>query len=127
MATPPIRIIPSDLPPPIQEVSMLQMNDPKSPFLYDAVNSKKVDPPSIRSGEFMVKHADIAIKLGTDRNKLTAKVPGVEFSITHFENWGTTVDGLLLYVKPKTRQEVCDIIKAAKDINIKVNHSLRSS
>ena len=128
MATNPIIDLPSDLPPPVKEVSMLQMNDPRSPFLYDAVNSKKVDPPCIRSGEFMVQHADIAKELKEKRETLVQKVPDVEFFITHFENWGTTIASLLLYVKPKTRQEVCDIIKAAKNINIKVYLiALRSS
>lgn len=98
---------------------MLQMNDPKSPFLYDAVNSKKVDPPSIRSGEFIVKNIDVAKSLSDLRDKLKERLPHIDFSITHFENWSTTVDSLLLYVKPK-RQEVCDIIKAAGDLNIKV-------
>ena len=98
---------------------MLQMNDPKSPFLYDAVNSKKVDPPSIRSGEFMAKNADLAKSLSTLRDKLQEKVPGVKFSITHFENWGTTIDSLLLYVKP-SRKDVCSIIASAKELNIKV-------
>ena len=112
--------IPSDLPPPIQDVGVIEMNDPMSPFLYDAVNSKKVDPPCIRSGEFMVKNIAVAQSLSDFRDELKKRLPNIDFSITHFENWGTTIDSLLLYVKPTTRQDVCDIIKNASDLKIKV-------
>ncbi len=111
--------IPSDLPPPIEEISWIQMNDPKSPFLYDEVNSKKVDPPSIRSGEFMVKNIAVAKSLSDLREKLKGRFKSIDFSITHFENWGATIDSLLLYVKP-ARNDVCAIIQAANELNIKV-------
>ena len=112
-----VPFIPSDLPPPIQDVGWIQMNDPKSPFLYDAVNNKKVDPPSIRSGEFMVNNIAVAQSLSKLRDELKKRLPTIDFSITHFENWGTTIGS---YVKPTTRQEVCDIIENANDLKIKV-------
>ncbi len=112
-------LLPSDMP---TEIGIVHMNDPHAPFIYDAVNSKKADPPSIRGGEFIVENIVIAQSLKSLREKLQQRpeLQGIDFSITHFENWGKTVKHLLLYVKPKTRQNVCDIVKAAKELDIKV-------
>ena len=112
--------IPSDFPPPIQEIGIIQMNDPKSPFIYDAVNSKKADPQGIRNGEFIVQNAAIAESLKTLRKQLNEKLPHIDILVTHFENWGTTISNLLLYIKPKSREEVRNVIEAAAQLNIKV-------
>lgn len=113
-------LIPSDMP---AEIGMVQLNDEHAPFIVDAVNSKMTDPPSIREGEFIVENIAIAQSLKDLREKLQQRpeLQGINFSITHFENWGKTVKSLLLYVKPKTRKNVCDIIRAAKELNIKVS------
>ena len=112
--------IPSDFPPPIQDVTVPQMNDPHSPFIYDAVNSKKADPPGIRNGEFIVQHADDAQILRKKREAMKTCLPKIDFAVTHFQNWGSTISSLLLYVKPSKREDVCSIIKAAKANDIKV-------
>ena len=47
--------LPSDMPTEMEKDGLLvYMNDPHAPFIYDEVNSKKTDPPSIRGGEFIV-------------------------------------------------------------------------
>lgn len=79
-----------------------------------------MDPPSIRNGEFIVENAATAESLRILREDLKTRLPDITFSITHFVNWGSTVSILLLYVKPRNRQEVCDIIKVAKELDIKV-------
>lgn len=118
--------LPSDMPDDIGLVhisdGLVHMNDPHAPFIHDAVSSKKTDPFSIRSGEFIMENIEIAHTLKHLREKLQKRpeLQDVEFSISSFENWGKTIKNLLLYVKPKTRQNVCDIIKAAKEFNIKV-------
>lgn len=111
--------MPSDFHCPIEMTSMLQMNDPNSPFLYDAVNSKKADPPGLRSGEFMANNGQLANE--TDRRrKLLATTTGLDISVTIFQNWATSVYNLMMYFKPKTRDEVSQIITAVKNYNSNV-------
>ena len=105
--------IPSDFPPPAKESYLIDMNDKYSPFLYDAVYSKKADPPSLRDGEFIAQNTDSAVQLKALQRYMTGQCPDSTFSMTHFNNWGSTVFRLLLYVKPKTREEVIKIVQAA--------------
>ena len=107
--------IPSDFPPPVKASHLTDLNDKNSPFLYDAVYSKKADPPSLRDGEFIAQNTDSAVQLKDLQQYMAEKCPDNTFSMTHFNNWGTTIHRLLLHVKPTSREEIVKIIQAAKD------------
>ena len=107
--------IPSDFPAPVKASYLTDMDDKNSPFLYDAVYSKKADPPSLRDGEFIAQNTDSAVQLKALKQYMAEKCPDNTFSMTHFNNWGTTIYRLLLHVKPTSREEIVKIIQAAKD------------
>lgn len=82
--------------------------------------SVKADKEGIFTGELIARNADLAKELEVLRDQLMQQVPLLDISITFFQNWGFTEAGLLLHVKPKTREQVVNLVTAANNLGIKV-------
>ena len=81
----------------------------------------KADQIGIATGECIAQNAALAKKLDSLRDQLMQKVTDVRISITYFQNWASTDAALLLHAKPKTREQVVNLVTVAKDLGIKVS------
>ena len=92
-------------------------------FFINKPNSVKADQVGIATGECIAQNADLAKQLDCLRDHLMQKVTDVRISITYFQNWASTDAALLLNAKPRTREQVVNLVTAAKDLGIKVSSS----
>ena len=92
-------------------------------FFVNKPNSVKADQIGIATGECIAQNADLAKQLDCLRDQLIQKVTDVRISITYFQNWASTDAALLLHAKPRTREQVVNLVTAAKDLGIKVSSS----
>ena len=106
-----------------------------SNFIHDLIDftstekppSIKADEEGIRTAQFIIEHADLAKAVKKQRDDLDIEVNGpfqshIPIQVTYFKNWaGNQGNGLLLYVKPKTVDQVQRVVKAAKNQKLKVS------
>ena len=90
-------------------------------FFIDHPWSEDADPVQLEDGDFIKRHSQLAANMTEKLDQFqgfvgnAASDPKIE--ITYFKNWANTVDGLLYYAKPKTTEEVQQLVRAARDMN----------
>ena len=85
--------------------------------------SVKLDQEGIAIGTFVAENADLVKTIKQVQDNLNAALGGKpHIDITLFKNWAATIKGFLLYARPKTLQEVKDVIKECPKAGVhKVN------
>lgn len=88
----------------------------------EELNSVKADEKGIAIGEFLLEHQALAAVMKDKREQLQdALGSSPTVSVTYFQNWASTIEGgLLLHAKPTNVEEVCRLVKKAKDLRLKV-------
>ena len=107
----------SDLPDPEDPVGYYDIH---APFICSGLYSNRADPVGLRRGQFVVDNARLAVKLDEDKKKLVAAT-GLDIGITHFENQAPSLSFLVMLFKPKTRKDICTVIKTIRDPQNKIN------
>lgn len=87
--------------------------------------SVKADREGISKGTFAVQNAALALEVNEMKDKLKDRIDKeVYLKVTYFQNWGRTADesnGLLILAKPKTVKQVCQLVKEARELGLKVH------
>lgn len=84
--------------------------------------STRADEMGLHIGAFLVEHANFIEVLEATRREME-KESHLPIRITYFKNWASNLhesNGLLLYSKPKSVDQVQRVIRAAKKLNVKV-------
>ena len=89
------------------------------PFLNIHPHSKDADKKGLKEGKLIMDNLKLAQSLKKNQQYLNdylkQKSMDVTIEVTHFENWGKTQESLLLHAKPKKRNEISCLVKAASE------------
>ena len=87
----------------------------------EPVYSKTADKKGATIGNLICENIDLIQAVKQKKEQLEWQLSGmINIDVSFFENWGSTVNGLLLLAKPKTVAEVSKLVVAAKAVGLKV-------
>ena len=73
--------------------------------------------------DFMAEHSKLIKKMSLQRKELQRLVgDSPQISVLYFKNKSKTVKRILFYVKPITRFEIMNVVKACNKLQIKVSY-----
>ena len=89
-------------------------------FFIEYPNCEVADPKNAEYGEAIVENRGIAASMSSILQDLRDAANYQDINISYFRNWGETQAILVFYAQPVERDEVKQLVNAARKMQLKV-------